>query len=81
MCEQLLGDLLFRKNEFDEAMTKFQKLLQDKPGHLLLHSEIYLSCISVIEIIHIIIRDIVLLLVGYWPPPYRAMASVLQMLF
>jgi len=32
MCEQLMGDLLFRKNEFDKAMTEFRKLMQDKPG-------------------------------------------------
>lgn len=32
-CEQLLGDLLFRKNEFDKAMSEFQKLLQEKPGY------------------------------------------------
>jgi len=33
VCEQLLGDLLFRKNEYDEAMAQFRKLLQDKPGY------------------------------------------------
>jgi len=33
VCDQLLGDLLFRKNEFDKAMTEFQKLLQEKPGN------------------------------------------------
>jgi len=33
VCEQLLGDLLFRQNEFDKAMSEFQKLLQEKPGY------------------------------------------------